>query len=80
MFTQFMLDVKSVQTRDIFNTYIYKTDDTVADIQAAGYFIDSRFSGTDGWDGGKIEARCSDGYAEGFVDEATGTFTLSISG
>ncbi len=86
MFTQFMLDKKSNQTRGIFDTYIYRSDtDTLAEIQAAGYFLGSRFapegSNPDkGWPEGKLEVRASDGYAEGFIDAATGTFTASISG
>ncbi len=80
MFTQFMLDKKDNQTRNIFDTYIYRSDvDNLAAVQVAGYFADSRFVGVDGWDGAKLEVKASDGYAEGFIDAATGTFTASIS-
>ena len=41
-FDQFKLDRSSLQTRDIFNRYVYETPDTKADIQAAGYFSQSR--------------------------------------
>lgn len=82
MFAQRMLDLKSVQTRDIFNTYIYRSEtDTSADIQAAGYFNESRFADSDpnGWANGKIEVRASDGYFEGFLDE-TGTLLAALGG
>lgn len=83
-FDQFKLDKKTNQTRGIFDIFIYRTDDTLADTQVAGYFSRSRFAdnGSDpdeGWDGAKLEVRASDGYAEGFVDGATGTFTVEIS-
>ncbi len=55
---------KSVeQTRNIFNKYVYKTNDTVSDVIVPGYFAESRFNGEDGWIGGIIEVQCSDGYA-----------------
>jgi len=81
MFTQRMLDKKDNQSRDIFDTFIYRSDsDSLADVQAAGYFSKSRFADSDpGWNGGKLEVLASDGYAEGFIDGATGTFTASIS-
>ena len=81
MFTQFKLDKKVNQTRGIFDIFIYRSDtDTLADVQVAGYFLESRFSGQDeGWNGAKLEVKASDGYAEGFIDAATGTFTASIS-
>ena len=80
-FDQFMLDKKVNQTRGIFDIFIYRNDsDTLADMQVAGYFSASRFAGVDdGWNDGKIEVKASDGYAEGFVDGSTGTFTISIS-
>ena len=82
MFVQFMLDKKDNQQRGIFDTFIYRSDtDTLAQVQAAGYFDGSRYKDEDpGWVGCKIEAKCSDGYMEGFLDAATGTLTASISG
>ena len=68
-FVQFKLDVATTQTRGIFNTYVYQTEtDTVADVQAAGYFERSRFDlvDEDGC-GALIRCCCSDGFFEGFV-------------
>lgn len=76
-FVQQMLDVSDIQTRDIFNTYIYRSEtDTKADVQAVGYFAQSRFaqSDPDRWFQGKVEVRASDGYLEGFLD-TNGTLT-----
>ena len=72
-FTQFKLDIASEQTRGIFNTYVYQTEDTTAEVQTAGYFIQSRFDlvDEDGC-GALIRCCCSDGFFEGFVD-ASGT-------
>jgi hypothetical protein len=72
------------QASGIFDTFIYKTDDTLAGVAAAGYFSASRFADTGstpdaGWDGAKLEIKTSDGYCEGFVDGSTGTFTVSLS-
>jgi len=83
-FVQRRLDKKVNQSRGIFDTFIYKTEDTIADVGAAGYFSDSRFAEGNiaedpEWDGAKIEVRSSDGYAEGFVDGSTGTWTASLS-
>lgn len=68
-FEQRKLDIATVQTRDIFNTYVYETEDTVLTVQAAGYFADSRFALSDpvNWYQGKIQCKCSDGYFEAFV-------------
>ena len=73
-FNQFKLDIASVQTRGIFNTYVYQTEtDTTADVQAAGYFAQSRFELVDGDGcGALIRCCCSNGFFEGFVD-ASGT-------
>ena len=71
MFKQFNLDKNLNQTRDIFDTFIYKTEDTCVEVKAAGYFDRSRFAESDseGWANGKIECRCSDGYMEGFLND-----------
>lgn len=75
-FTQFKLDKSVDQTRGIFNKYIYKTEDTIADVQTAGYFTESRFAEIDnentngmGWIGGLIDCRCSDGYFLGEIED-----------
>ena len=73
-FNQFKLDIATEQTRGIFNTYVYQSDeDTVAQVQAAGYFIQSRFElvDTEGCNA-LIRCCCSDGFFEGFT-EADGT-------
>jgi len=68
-FEQFKLDIASTQTRGIFNTYVYQTSDSVADVQIAGYFVQSRFELVDGDGcGALIRCCCSDGFFEGFVD------------
>jgi len=73
-FKQFKFDVATFQTRGIFNTYVYQTEtDTIAQVTSAGYFAASRFPLTDEDDcSAKINACCSDGYVEGFV-QADGT-------
>lgn len=86
-FQQAKLDRSVLQTRDIFNKYIYESElDTVAQVTANGYFSASRFASIDndqtngmGWRGGVIEARCLDGYIIGEVSSDGGTLTpLSV--
>lgn len=79
-FTQFTFDRASVQARGIFNNYVYRTTDTIAQVKAAGYFAQCRFAVIDGpdtngfgWNGGNIECYCSDGYLLGQMNAATGT-------
>ena len=85
MFNKFMLDKKDNQSRNIFDTFIYRSDtDTLAQVQGVGYFVASRFAANGStpdkdWNGSKLEAKCSDGYYEGFIDGTTGTVTASIS-
>lgn len=83
-FNQFTIDVASVQSRGIFNKYVYETADTMADVQAPGYFSASRFAisdgpntNGDGWHGGVIECKCSDGYLIGVMDSETGTLSMA---
>ena len=83
-FNQEKLDKTINQTKGIFDTFIYKTDDTLVDVQAAGYFAASRFAASgstpdEGWDAAKLEVKTIDAYAEGFINGATGTFTASLS-
>lgn len=79
-FTQEKIDRATVQTRGIFNRYVYRTEDTVAQVLAPGYFAACRFSIEDGpatngrgWDDGIVECHCSDGYLQGSMDASTGT-------
>ena len=79
-FNQEKLDKVINQSRSIFDIFIYRSDtDTLADIQVAGYFDASRFVGESGWDGGQIQIKAADGFATGFIDVATGSFTPSTS-
>jgi hypothetical protein len=84
MFTQVNLDKSFNTSRPIFDTFVYQTEDTLAEVQVAGYFAESRFAANGstpdpGWDGAKLEVKTSDGYAEGFIDGSTGTLTVSLS-
>ena len=81
-FKQFKLDRSSEQSRGIFNKYVYETEDTVSHVQSQGYFTESRFSeldgpdtNSDGWDGGYIICKCSDGSFAGYYDKETETLT-----
>lgn len=77
-FNQFKLDRSALQSRGIFNKYIYETDDTIADVLAQDYFIKSRFYSEDGWSGGVIEISCSDGHISGSING--GSVTVLPSG
>lgn len=79
-FTQEKIDRATTQTRGIFNNYVYRTTDTMAQVKAAGYFSQCRFAVSDGpdtngfgWNGGNIECYCSDGYLVGQMNASTGT-------
>lgn len=81
-FTQEKIDRASVQTRAIFNNYVYRTTDTIAQVKAAGYFAQCRFAVEDGpdtngfgWNGGNVECYCSDGYMIGQIDASTNTLS-----
>lgn len=83
-FNQFKLDRSVLQARGIFNKYVYETDDTIADVQQAGYFNQSRFieidgpqTNSDGWVGGIIECNCSDGFFRGQV-QSNGQSIVSV--
>lgn len=77
-FNQFKLDRSALQTRSIFDKYIYETTDSIYDVSQAGYFAEARFSSDNGWNGGLIECSCSDGVFIGVIDAATGTAAPSI--
>lgn len=83
-FTQFSLDKASSQSRDIFNVYVYQTDDLIADVKSAGYFSGARFEQLDGpetnsngWGDGYIICNCGDGEFVGVIDSETGTAATS---
>lgn len=77
-FEQFKLDKSISQSRGIFDKYIYKTDDTIAQVSAAGYFGESRFAPEGGWEGSIVEAQCSDGFITGSIG-ASSTLTVIYS-
>ncbi len=70
-FTQYKLEETVHQARGIFNEFIYKTDDTRADVQGAGYFSSSRFSDSANWIGSLITCSCSDGFITGSINESS---------
>lgn len=85
-FVQEKIDRSSEQSRGIFNKYVYRTTDTIAEVQAPGYFSACRFSISDGpstngngWHRGVIECHCSDGYLIGMMDGETGTLSGEFS-
>lgn len=63
-FIQFKFDRATYQTRGIFNTYVYETEDSASELLTAGYFDACRFKGEDGWLGGAIKALTSDGFID----------------
>lgn len=71
-FTQFTLDKATNQARGIFDQYVYSTSDSIADTQAAGYFLQSRFINDPDWVGSLITCKCSDGIYEGEI-QSSGT-------
>ena len=80
-FNQFKLDKSNNQSRGIFDTYIYKTEDTCAEVSAAGYFDASRFAQRDpvSWNNSIIEVQCADGFGKGFINPA-GNFVFFLGG
>jgi hypothetical protein len=72
-FDQKKLDRNFNQTRGIFDKYAYATADTLAEVQAQGYFAESRFAGGDDWANGIIDVQAADGFA-------TMQITHSVSG
>lgn len=64
-FEQFKLDRSiGTQNRDIFNQYIYETDDTISQVLSPDYFSESRFISTepDKWKGSIISLKAFDGF------------------
>lgn len=85
-FNQEKIDRATDQSRGIFNTYVYRTEDTIAEVEAPGYFEACRFAVIDGpqtnskgWDGGVVECRCADGFMLGIMDGSTGTLYGAFS-
>ena len=71
-FIQYKIDKSFNQSRGIFDGYIYKTDDTKAEIQVAGYFDECRFITDADWVGSVITANCSDGFITGNIGSDNG--------
>ena len=63
-FNQQKFDRATYQTRSIFNTYIYETDDSASSLLAAGYFNACRFKDEEGWLGGSIKALTPSGFVD----------------
>ncbi len=70
-FDQFKLAKSSNQSRGIFDTYIYRTEDSLSEVQSSGYFNASRYVNEepDQWFSGVIEVLCADGFVRGNLDE-----------
>lgn len=81
-FVQVKLDRSVLQTRDIFNKYVYEpgNGDTLADVTAAGYFNESRYRGNPGWENGIIEANVADGYYILQLDNSGSNVTTTVVG
>jgi hypothetical protein len=71
-FEQKKLDKVSNQTRGIFDVFVYEPDngDTIADIQATGYFLLSRFANDPDWNDSYVICKASDGYGSFTIDES----------
>lgn len=67
-FTQFKFERATYQTRGIFNTYVYETDDDYSTVSSQGYFDRCRFKDEDGWQGAYIDLSCSDGRFQVRID------------
>ena len=74
-FEQFKLDKSVNQSRGIFDKFIYRTDDTVVEVESFGYFAGARFSSEPDWLRSIIECECSDGYVFGAIND-TGTLDV----
>lgn len=79
-FNQESLDRVAIQSRGIFNKYVYETTDSKSDVLVPGYFAKSRFAIIDddttngkGWNQGIIECNCSDGVLIAQINGATGS-------
>ncbi len=70
----------TTQSSHVFNSYSYRTEDSIIEVQQPGYFLKCPFSVSDGpdtngfgWRNAIINCRCSDGYFVGQMDNETGT-------
>lgn len=81
MFIQQNLTLSSSPSKFAFNHYIYKTEDTCAEVLTPGYFDASRFAFTNPveWKNAIIEVKCADGFGKGFIDNL-GDFQFFIGG
>lgn len=69
-FIQKKFERATYQARDIFNTYLYETNDGLAELTQDGYFSSCRFFGEQGWVGGTIHALCADGKIQLDITES----------
>ena len=78
-FIQFQVTKIAKQSRGIFDTYIYRTKDTCAEVSAAGYFDECRFAigDPDSWNFAIIEVLASDCYSKGTI--VNGDFVALVS-
>lgn len=78
-FNQLSLDRSVNTSRDIFDKYIYKTNDTIAEVAAPSYFARSRYRLSPQWIGSLMDIQAIDGYALGKILSG-GTVEIITSG
>lgn len=68
-FDQSLVERTSKQSRNIFDTYIYRTEDTCAEVSAVGYFDECRFliNDPDSWNNSILEVLASDCFSKGII-------------
>ena len=76
-FSQRHFERSTYQTRGIFNTYVYETQDSSNEVLSDGYFLPCRFYGEDGWTGGTIDINCQD--SNFIVEIGDGTLRVKSS-
>lgn len=78
-FNQEKITKVSDQASEIFDTYIYSTDDSADDTEVAGYFAACRFASTepDRWIGGRVIIKCAGELIKGFIN-SVGDFVKFI--
>ena len=62
-FSQTSLVKSFNQERDIFDVFVYRTDDDINTVKSSGYFEKSRYIDDPGWAGGIIQVLSSNGYS-----------------
>ena len=60
--------VKIASQSEIFDKFIYATEDTLADVVVAGYFSACRYNIESNWTGSVVQVKCSDGLGKGYID------------